>query len=469
MRATRILGIIVLCAATATGGAAAGDDAGVPLSASDAATAARGTLRTLLGQLLGPDRNMRRAAARSIDTLGAPATAAMAAELARLRPGHTASEVTGTLSAARRSDAADIGGRLDALLDLGPDAGGPAYGQTVTTVCLVRALADIGTPEAVAAFAPVALDARGAFAPEVTRHLSALGERATAGLVLMSHSRAPAAERWASSELEALGKRTPGDAVQTKSKEVLADVLRAYGAVHDADALSVVISFVNADRRVVRDAAREAITAYGDQAVPKLRESYGLLVGEAAPPDWPPAWLRRKLFEALDRVRLEDVDTRVVAGMALTRDGRFSEAVAAFEDVLARQPDWDRKSDLVPAYVFHAQSLIASDPRGARDVLQKALRLDPTGPRSAQIQSALALLEGRDLRARGIRDPEPFRRAVALDPGNTEATAELLRMQDEELATRALWRRRVAESLGGLATLCALILFLRPRARKGRR
>ena len=55
-------------------------------------------------------------------------------------------------------------------------------------------------------------------------------------------------------------------------------------------------------------------------------------------------WLRKKLFEALDRVRLEDVDARVRAGQALAQAGRFAEAVADFDDVLARQPDWDRKN-----------------------------------------------------------------------------------------------------------------------------
>ena len=79
--------------------------------------------------------------------------------------------------------------------------------------------------------------------------------------MLKSRAPAPAGNRWATSELELLGTRTPGDAVQTKSKEVLADVLTAYGTVRDADALSVVLSFVNADRRLVPAAARDAPTA----------------------------------------------------------------------------------------------------------------------------------------------------------------------------------------------------------------
>ena len=36
---------------------------------------------------------------------------------------------------------------------------------------------------------------------------------------------------------EAMGKRIPGDAVQTHDNQVLADVLHAYGVIHDLDAV----------------------------------------------------------------------------------------------------------------------------------------------------------------------------------------------------------------------------------------
>lgn len=474
---------LALALLLAPAGVARADDAGsAARQAVDAATrpspAAVQALGTLVAQLVSSDRNMRRAASRSIDTLGGEATPAMAAELARQRPGRPAAEVAALLARLRTPagpsatpatpDAGDAADRLDAVLDLPPEAGGPAYAETAVTLCLVRALAHIATPESVAAFAPVALDARGAFAPDVRRHLELLGERATAGLVLMSHSRSLAAEKWAASELETLGKRTPGDAIQTKSKEVLADVLLAYGRVDDLDALPVVMSFLNADRRLVRDAAREALVHYGDLAVPKLRETYGLLTGEPAPGDWPAPWLRKKLFEALDRIRLEDVDARVRAGLALAQDGRFADAVAAFDDVLARQPDWDRKAELVPAYVFYAQSLLGTEPRHARDLFEKALRLDPSGPRAAQSQSALALLEGQELRARGISNLEPFRRALALDPGNAAAGLEITRAEDEERARRKTWHDRFVAGGSALVVASVLILFV-GTGRRGRR
>src|SRR5580698_7932327 len=70
----------------------------------------------------------------------------------------------------------------------------------------------------------------GAFRPEISRQLQKLGDRATAALILAAHDPARDVSRWATGELEVLGKKVPGDAVQTKNNDVLADVLEAYGA-----------------------------------------------------------------------------------------------------------------------------------------------------------------------------------------------------------------------------------------------
>ena len=467
LRASTLAGVVLL---TLTGqGAVTAEADERPTDAGDdrGEGRVRAALETLSSQLVQADRNMRRAAARSVEALGTTGVPVMAEKLAHLRPLRSTSLVLDVLARVRAATDADAPDRLDAVLDLSPEEAGPGYAETVVTLSLIRPLAKAATPESVLAFARVATDDRGAFALDVTRHLAALGERATAGLILMSHDRVRADEKWATSELEALGKRTPGDAVQTKSKEVLKDVLLAYGTTHDADALQVVISFMNADRTLVRDAARESLTRYGEDGLPKLRESYGLLMGEAPPPEWPSAWLRRKLFDALDRIRLEDVDARVHAGLVLAAAGNFAEAVAAFDDVLARQPEWDRKGELVPAYVFYAETMMESDPKRAAGLLERALSLDPGGPRSAQIESALALLEGRALRARGITDLEPFRRALAKDPGNAMASLEVARMLDERHRRTAAWERRLVE--GGVALAVASLFVLFAGSRRKRR
>jgi hypothetical protein len=120
---------------------------------------------------------------------------------------------------------------------------------------------------------------------------------------------------------------------------------------------------------------------------------------------------------------------------------------------------------MVPAYVFYAQSIAARDRNAARAHLEKALRLDPDGPRATQIESMLALLEGKDLEDRGVSDVEPFRQALRLDPANAEAQAALLRIDDGAAVRQERWRRRFLEGSGALVALSLAILFVGPRRR----
>ena len=85
-----------------------------------------------------------------------------------------------------------------------------------------------------------------------------------------------------------------------------------------------------------------------------------------------------------------------------------------------------------------------------------------------QIQSLLALLEGKALERRGIVDEEPFRRALALDPGNAEAGAEVLRIADQATSRKKKWTRRAMEASGALAVVSVLILFTGKRRRPRR-
>ena len=109
--------------------------------------------------------------------------------------------------------------------------------------------------------------------------------------------------------------------MQTRDNQALGDVLRAYAAVQDLEALAVVLSFVNSDRAQVRDAAREATLAYGPDAVWRLREALGALTGEPAPEGVGAAELARKLFDAYDRFRLQDVYALLDRGLGKQRDG----------------------------------------------------------------------------------------------------------------------------------------------------
>ena len=163
----------------------------------------------------------------------------------------------------------------------------------------------------------------------------------------------------------------------------------------------------------------------------------------------PAADLAKKLFDAYDRFRLQDVYALLDRGL-VEAEGRASskEAIADFDEVLARQPMLDRRAEMAPAYVAYAESLEETDRPAALATLRKALRLDEAGPQSSHVRSEIDTLEGEDLLARGIADTEPFEQALALDPQNARARAELDRLHAElKRAAHADWRLLAAAAV----------------------
>jgi tetratricopeptide (TPR) repeat protein len=335
------------------------------------------------------------------------------------------------VKAARDSRARSADSDLaDALVDMGPpttgDSGG--YRTAVTTALLLEALAHIGTTPAARQLVKVAVDHGGAFRPDVAAHVKSLGDKAVPAL--LETRKAPSSElrHWAYSQLEGMGKRLPGDAVQTKDNQVLADVLRAFAHLHDMDSLPVLLSFVSSDRAQVRTAAREALEAFGQDAVWKLREAYSNVTGKAAPEGWQAAEVAKELFAAHDRLRLQEVYGLVDEGLAREKEGKLEEAVAAFDQALAREPMIERRGEMVSAYAAYAKTLEDTDPSRSLVLFRKAARLWPESSRAPQIEAEIAYLEGKDLLGRGVLDVEPFQRALTLDPGHDKARAELARL-----------------------------------------
>ncbi len=404
----------------------------------------------------------RRAAAAALVSLGAGATPAIAKKLADLRKTGDG----GTYSAVKAAKERAGGGGFDLLEALVTQKPEASVTRALTTVCLVRALAHAGTTPAVRQLVLAASDAGGVLRPELGRQLKQLGDRAVAGLIEARRDPAAETRTWASNLLEGMAKRTPGDAVQTKDNQALSDILRAYANIKDLDALPVVLSFVNSDRVQVRSAAREATLSYGQDALWKLREAYAALSGEPAPEGITAADLAKKLFDAYDRFRLHDVYALIDKGLAAQKDGRLEDAVAAFDDALARQPMLDRRAEAAPAYVAYGESLQDSDRPAALAYLRKALRLDETSAPSSHVRSDIATLEGEDLVARGIADTEPFETALSLDPGNARARADLDRIHAQLQASRTQTWRLVAAAIVLVLALVGIILVGGGRRRR---
>jgi len=398
----------------------------------------------------------RKAAASAVTSLGADATTAITQKLADLRKGGDGG-MGGAVRAVRERSGKEAAFDLaDALTQQKPDS---VTQRALTVTCLLRALVHVATMPAARQLVLLASDAGGVLRPELTRQMKQMGDRAVAALIEARRDPASETRTWASNLLESMGKRTPGEAVQVKDNQALADVLRAYAGIKDLDALPVVLSFVSSDRAQVRAAARAATLAYGQDALWKLREAYAALMGEQAPEGITAEDLAKKLFDSYDRFRLQEVYALLSKGLAEQKDEKLPAAIADFDEVLARQPMLDRRAEVVPAYVAYGESLEGKDRPAALATLRKALRLDEAGPQSSHVRSELAYLEGEDLLARGIADTEPFEQALAFDPQNARARAELDRLHSETKTSEARgWRLGAAAvvflvALAGIAVV----------------
>lgn len=400
-------------------------------------------------------------ALEAVDKLGQDAVPGLGKRLAELRKerqGGVFAAVKLVKEANGGRTSTETGDLVDALLRVQKNDGA-GYKATLATALCLRALAKIGTTPALRFVVRVAADHDGALRPEVTRVVKVAGEKAVPALIELRRTPDTSLRRWAGATLESMGKRVPGDAVQTPNGELLADVLRAYAQVRENDAIPVIISFVNTDRALVRQAARESVLAFGADAVWKLREAYTNLTGKPSGEGWGPEQTAKELFAAYDRARLEEVYALLDEGLAKEKEGKRDDALAAFDKVLARQPMLDRRAEMVAAYAARAAELAdKSDLGGALALFRKAARLEGKGPRAPKLEAEIAFLEGKELQARGVADTEPFRRALALDPGHPKARAELDRL--EEVSEQKSDHTRRYAAAGALLALGVAGIFL---------
>lgn len=414
-------------------------------------------LERLVTQLGSPDASARAAATRTLGQLGPDAIPAIARKLADLRKLPTAPIVAALKQAKDAAGKSASTDQRDLLLRLPPDDAGQK--PALTTVALVHGLAHAGGLAGARELVKAAGDHGGAFRPELARLLRDLADPAVPALIEARRNASPDVQKWALAQLEAMGKRIPSDAVQAKDNEVLVAVLRAYAAIHDMDAVPVILSFVNADRVQVRTAAREAVVSFGQDALWKLREAYANVAGKPAPDAWTAADVARELFAAYDRLRLQEVYELLEQGLALEHGGDTAGAAAAFDKVLARQPLLDRRAEMAPTYLALGQSLEDTDAPRALATLRKAARLAPDSGRAGQIQAEIAYLEGKELLGRGLADPEPFRRALTLDPAHDKARLELTRIETASAERSDRVRTAAGVAALVLAAIIGVVLF----------
>jgi tetratricopeptide (TPR) repeat protein len=345
-----------------------------------------------------------------------------------------------------------------------PHAGDAAYKDLVTVLAIERALVDIGTTPAVRELINVYIYFGDLFRIDVQHMMNRLGDRAVPALIEARKHDADKVRRWASRQLDAIGKAVPGETVQIPDQEVLADVLRAYGRTKEIDALRVVVSFTSSDRLHVREAAREALVAYGEAALWQLREAYESLTGKRPPAGQTWDQLERELFEAHDRARLEEIIGLFEEGLAHHKGGKLDEMAQAFDSVLARAPTFERRGEMIDGYLELAHKLEEKDRGRALLYARKALRLDPADPRAKSTEGYVLTLEADDLLAGGLVDTAAYTRALEADPTNERARTTLARVeQNPRVRAQGNHRYLAAAVIAFIAVAAAFVIGIWPK------
>jgi hypothetical protein len=353
---------------------------------------------------------------------------------------------------------------LAAVLTARAERDKPPFKDLVAILAMQRVCVCIGTTPAAREIINVYTYFGDLFRIDVQRQLGRMGERALPALIEAKYHDSRMVRGWAERRLDAMGKVIASEAVRTDDNQVLADVLRAYGRVREVEAVRVIVTYANSDRLQVREAAREAIGQLGEPARWQLRDAYENLTGRKAETGWD--WRRTaiELFAAYDRARLAEVYKMAEDGFAAYKKGQLPEAIDAFDKVLARVPMFERRAEMVAAYLQQAQKLYESDPPAALSALRRAELLDPGGPLLKSIQSQQALLEAQELSSRGVVDVTLLQRALELDPSNQRAQVALQRAQHDIETRQAAWRRYAAAIAIGVIALAAMVFVaLAPR------
>jgi tetratricopeptide (TPR) repeat protein len=298
---------------------------------------------------------------------------------------------------------------------------------------------------------------------DLQRQVGKLRDRAVPALIEARQNDAKTVQKWANKELDVLGRAIPGEAVASNDTQVLADVLRAYGRTRDVDAVRVILSFCNSDRAQLRDAARESLASIGEPGIWQIRDQYLGLTGEKPPRAWTWDRLARELFGLYDQQRLAEIHKLMDDGVAAAGAGKLTEAVDAFDKVLARTPLFERRKEMSPVYVERARQLEDGHRDEALAMMRKALRLDPGGAQAKSIESEIAYLEGELSVERGTPDRTAFDRALALDPSHEGARRALASLEDKAIQQQSHLQRYVGAAAIGVAALLAMILMMRRR------
>jgi hypothetical protein len=377
--------------------------------------------------LASDDAHTRAAAIAGYDALSASDVEAMDARMERLRrPVIETDEVTRIVTSFRHA----VGSRrADDLVDIAPGIGAVLENahdrptvRLAAAILIERAGERIDTQPALALVPELMRFGGEGMRLEGRRITMRLDARLAATAIASVSSGDAEARTWATWSAERFGTAEPGQFVRTLEPELVPDVLRAYARAHVMSAVPIAASFVDVDRRATRQAARDALTAYGQSSIWVARTAYRQHTGEDASRDW--SWRRMldELFALLDRARDSVAEPHLARAEAALASGDRAAAHEALDAALAAIPiaTSDRAGGI--ALRLAEADLEAGDASAARLSLSRAERL-PVSEHDADRRDALSLLLRADaMLASGTLDADLYRAAASRDPSCERCT-----------------------------------------------
>ena len=298
-----------------------------------------------------------------------------------------------------------------------------------------------------------------AFRKEIYQLMLWTGEKALPAMVLRKNSKDADVQTVISAYLEKMNMARAGQQVQVKDPAVLAEILVLFGETKNFESIDAIISFLNAENPVIRKAAREAILKFGKSSQWALRKAYKQYTEAEPDAAWPAEKIAEELFREQDNDRMAPLNEKMKEALDLAKAGKFDEMETRFKEILALQPMYERKQEMVPGYVAAARhALDGNDLDRAAFLLRVVRRINTDPEQEKKIQAMLFYTEAlRDL-GEGIADPTLMKKAVQLDPGFKEARERLEDIEKVYRGRRIKGYRILAA--GGIGTTALLILLL---------
>jgi hypothetical protein len=151
------------------------------------------------------------------------------------------------------------------------------------------------------------------------------------------------------------------------------------------------------------------------------------------------------------------------AGQAARAKGDLIAMRTAYDEVVVRNPKFERRSELATGYFAYAQRYFDEQPAEAEVALLRAERYSDDPKHKNRAQSGLMTLRATRAFKRGLADLTLLNRALELDPNNQRATTMLTEVRRGKADRQSQRSRTLAAGSVILGALAAILVLLRRR------